>query len=1175
VLLAVLVCLLLQTAGYQSRHPLEFSPLVANAQGVDNTRLHPGEVVKRSLEGGDTHTYLMDLEADKYAHITVEQWVIESDIALIDPNGQTILQVTSRHRELTPVSLIAKASGAYRLTISSHEPKVTSGEYQLKFIETRQASKQDAHRIAAETSFARAEELRKSGDETSKRQAINLFEQTISSWKEANDPIEEAHTLRRLGDIYVSFNDAKQALTYYQQALHHYQQNRDPRGECATLNEITAIYANVGDVTAARQSSVNAARLARGLGDRTLEARALNNMGEIHYLLGEMPQAADLYRRGLQLWIETGDRQGQAETYTSLGYTASDLGQIKEAFDFYRQALELWQAAHDQQGEAITLTAMGRLHSRVGESQHALDLFNRAKPVIERTGNLVEEARVLTGIAFVYFRVGEDEKAVDYYDRALSLFEKANYPNGQAATLYSTARVYYESNQHQKALDAQQKALEIARSIRDHRLEIIVLLEIGKLLAAAGDQSAAIRNYLLARSFAHSQKDLRAEMEAWNLLGLAYRNQDRKHLALDCFRKALALSREAEYRFGESATLYNIAKTKYELGELTDARAQTKAAIDVIEALRTKVGSYELRASYFASVRQLYELYIDVLMDLHTRNPDQGFDVLAFEASERARARSLLEMLGSARVGVREQVDPELLARERELRRQLNEKAEQKLRLKSVSANDVSFHVNREIEELTRSYEEVRAQVRVVSLEHTTQAQPLPLNLKEIRERDLKDDTVLLEFSLGERQSYLWFVTKDSFKTFVLPTRKEIEDSAIELRQLLMPPIAAAGESLDDFQARVRAEEAEYWRKAELLSNTLLGQVAAELGTNRLLIVPDGGLQYLPFNALPVPFRGGAITPLMVDHEITFQPSASILGTLRTRVTRPPAKAIAVFADPVFERDDSRLAAGRKDMIAAVQTQEGQMESALRDVNPSWSIGKIPRLTASRDEANAIIEVASVSDNLKATGFDASKAMATSLDLSQYRIIHIATHGVLDSKRPELSGLLLSRFDREGRQTEGFLTLDDIYNLNLAADMVVLSACNTGLGKDVRGEGLVGLVHGFMYAGTSRVVASLWKVDDEATAELMTDFYREMFRGGKSPSAALRAAQIAMWQQKRWHAPYYWAAFVLQGDYEGKLAANPGGRAPNAWQAAVILALVAGTGFFFWKKKLLKKKHVH
>ena len=1177
VILAVLVCLLLQTTGHRNRQvwsPSEFSTVVANAQPSDNTPLRHNEDVRRRLEGSETHAYTLALESGKYAHLTVEQWVIESEIVLVDPNGQTILRINSRQRELTPISLITKASGSYRLTISSHEPKGTSAEYQLRFVEVRQASKQDERRIAAETSFAMAEELRKKGDEASSRKAISLFEESISSWKEANDPIEEAHTLRRIGDVYVSFYEVHRALTYYQQALHIYQRNRDSRGECATRNEITAIYANIGDVKAARESSANAITLAEKIGDRTLKARALNNVGELHYLLGDMPQAADLYRRGLQLWIETGDRKGQAETYTSLGYTASDLGQVKEAFDFYRQALDLWQAARDRQGEAVTLTAMGRLHSRIGESQDALDLFNRAKPVIERTGNLVEEARIITGIAFVYSRVGENEKAVDYYDRAVSLFEKANYPNGLAATLYSQARVYYDLNQRQKALAAQQKALEIFRSIRDRRLEIKALIEIGKLLNETDNKSAAIRTYLLARSYAHSQKDLRAEMEAWNLLGITYKSQDKKPLALDCFRKALALSREAEYRFGESATLYHIAKTQFELGELADARTQTQAAIDVIEALRTKVGSYDLRASYFASVRQLYELYIDILMNLHIKSPHEGYDVLAFEASERARARSLLEMLGSARVGVRDKVDPELLAQERELRRQLNEKAE--LKLQHVSASDSGSDIDREIEELTRWYQEVRAQVRAVSLEHTEQAQPLPLNLQEIRDRDLKDDTALLEFSLGERQSYLWFVTKDSLKTLILPPRKEIEDSAIELRRFLTPPIAAAGESFNDLQARVGAEQKEYWQKAERLSNTLLGQIASELGTRRLLIVPDGALQYIPFSALPVPASGDDIKPLIMEHEISFQPSASILATLRSRVSQTPKKAIAVFADPVFEREDSRLA-GSKQLIASAQPPEGQMESALRDVNPSWSAGKIPRLLSSRDEANAIIEMASVSDNLKAIGFDASKTAATSIDLSQYRVIHIATHGVLDSKRPELSGLLLSRFDREGRQTEGFLTLDDIYNLNLAADIVVLSACNTGLGKDVSGEGLVGLVHGFMYAGTSRVVSSLWKVDDDATAQLMSDFYREMFQGGKSPSAALREAQIAMWQQKRWHAPYYWAAFVLQGDYEGKLVANRSSRLPNSWQAAVVLVLVlvAGAGFFIWRKKSLTKKYVH
>ena len=1177
VLVAVLVSVMVLITGRWDCHrwpSLASSTLAAAAENDLNIRsLHRGDIVRQSLEGAGVHTYNFDLDAGEYAHLVIEQLAVDSEIVLSDPNDQTILRINSRHRDLTPVSLIAKTAGSYRLTNSSLEPKGTPGEYQLKFVEARPVAKLDAYRIAGETSFAIAEGLRKNGDEASNRKAIRSYEEAISSWKEAKDPIEEAHTLTRLGDVHVSLNEVEQALTYYQQALRLYQRNGDQRGECAALNEITATYANLGNIAAARESSAGANRLARNLGDRLLEARALSNTGEIHYLLGEMPQASDLYRRSLQLWVQTGDRQGQAETNTSLGYTASDLGQVKEAFDFYRQALELWRAARDRQGEAVTLTAMGRLHSRVGQSQDALELFNRAIPVIEATGNLIEHARVLTGIAFVYDKVGESEKAIDYYERALLLFEKANYPNGQAATLYSEARVYSGLNQRQKALDAQHEALKIARSIRDHRLEIKALLEIGKLLDAADDKGAAVSTYLQARSFAHAQKDLRAEMDAWNLLGLTYKTQEKKRLALDCFRKALALSREAEYPFGESATLYHIAKTQFELGDLIDARTQTKAAIDLIETLRTKVGSYDLRASYFASVRQLYEIYIDVLMALHAKHPQEGFDVLAFEASERSRGRSLLEMLNSARVGIHGKVDPRLLAAEQDLRRQLNEKAEQKLRLQNVSATDKDPNTTGELEELTRRYQEARAQVRAASLENTAQLQAVPLDLENIRKRDLKDDTALLEFSLGERRSYLWFVTNDSFQTVILPARKEIEDSTTELRRLLAPPVSEAGESFDDLQARVRADEMDYWARAEALSNTLLGQIASRLGNKRLLIVPDGALQYLPFSALPVPLQSEA-RPLMVEHEISYQPSASILATLRERITRPPTKVIAVFADPIFEMDDSRLANGRKEMLAAVHTREGQMESALRDANPSWSAGRIPRLPASRDEAEAIIEAASVSDNLKAIGFEASKAALTSLDLGQYRVVHIATHGVLDSERPELSGLLLSRFDRAGRQTEGFLTLDDIYNLNLAADMVVLSACNTGLGKDVRGEGLVGLVHGFMYAGTSRVVASLWKVDDEATARLMAEFYREMFQGGKSPSTALRSAQITMWQEKRWHAPYYWAAFVLQGDFEGKLTADRGPGNQRVWLAVLVLALFAGALVIYWKKKRIENKNV-
>lgn len=1039
--------------------------------------------------------------------------------------------------------------------------------------EARPATEGD-YRIAAEASFAKAEQLRKVGDDDSARKAIESYKEAISYWKKAHNRTEEARSLAGIGDIYLSFHELKNSLDYYNRALRLYRNLRDRHGVCQTLNQITSVYVELGENSRALSSYREATSLAHRTGDRTLRAKALNNRGEIFYWSGKQEKAIKFYQHALRLWIEAKDLQGQAETYTYLGYSTSDLAQIKESFDYFHRALELWQAIPDRHGEAITFTGLGRLYSRVGESQEALNYLDKANDFLSRSPNPVEKGRVLTALAFVYGRVGEKQKAIDYYQRALAVYKSANYEMGEAATLYSLGKVYYSLEDHQKAFDSHSEALELARKTGDRRIEVLTLIEIGRLLDFANDKAGAIRNYLLARSFAQSWKDPRVEMDTWNLLGGIYESQGKQQLALDYHKRALSLSRKAEYPFGESETLYRIARVHFALNDLPAARQRIEEAINLIESLRTKVNSQEFRASYFASVRELYELYIDLLMELHAKEPHGGYDVLAFEASERARARSLLEMLATARVGVREKVDPELLARERALREELSAKAEQSLLVQASGREGERAAVDRELEDLATRYQEVRAQVRAASLDHTEQTQPRSLGLQEIRDRDLAGDTALLEFFVGQRRSYLWMVTKNSFKSLLLPPRGEIEASAVALRKLLIPPTAQPGESFDALQARVKEAESEYWRKASVLSETLLGPVAGDLKAKRLLIVPDGPLQYISFAALPIPARGDDVRPLMLEHEISLQPSASILAMLRSRDNKPTEKAIAVFADPVFDLEDSRFETGSGKMLAGNPAHDASMERALRDVNTTWNTGRIPRLLASREEAEAITDLTSVSANLKAIGFDANKSALTSVDLSQFRIIHIATHGILDSKHPELSGLLLSRFDKDGRPKEGFLRLDDIYNLSLSASMVVLSACNTGLGKDVRGEGLVGLVHGFMYAGTSRVVASLWKVDDDATAQLMTHFYREMFQAGKSPAAALRAAQIEMWNQKRWRSPYFWAAFVLHGDYEGRVNDT---RRPqrSPWPAGLMAALVVAAGFFFWKKKLRKKRYVH
>jgi CHAT domain-containing protein len=248
---------------------------------------------------------------------------------------------------------------------------------------------------------------------------------------------------------------------------------------------------------------------------------------------------------------------------------------------------------------------------------------------------------------------------------------------------------------------------------------------------------------------------------------------------------------------------------------------------------------------------------------------------------------------------------------------------------------------------------------------------------------------------------------------------------------------------------------------------------------------------------------------------------------------------VAVLADPVFESDDPRLRGKsastlpvRPDTVVARSAAAGAPQQTLRALDfirdGRWNV---PRLAATRLEADAIVAAASPDMSLKKIGFDASRTTALGPELAQYRIVHFATHGVVDNENPGLSGLIFSLFDERGQPQDGFLRLHDIYTLQLPAELIVLSACNTALGKQLKGEGLMGMVRGFLYAGGKRVVASLWKVDDEATSELMRRFYDEMLRKHHSPAAALRQAQIDMWKQDRWKPPFYWAAFSIQGEW--------------------------------------------
>jgi CHAT domain-containing protein len=556
-----------------------------------------------------------------------------------------------------------------------------------------------------------------------------------------------------------------------------------------------------------------------------------------------------------------------------------------------------------------------------------------------------------------------------------------------------------------------------------------------------------------------------------------------------------SLNRKVSDRQTEASALHSLARVSREQGHLDRSRSYIEAALRVADSMRYDIRSPSLRTSYSASTQAYYEFYIDLLMQLHRQRPAEGFDRAALEANERSRARGLSELLADTRARASEGPGTEAL-----------------------------------------------------------RAEPAALSIAEIQAHVVGDDTILLEYALGDQRSFLWAVTRDSLTAYELPGRYLIEEAAQKLyRQLRSPAQAGSverGLAPDKGDQPADVENESYLTEASALSRILLGPVAGQLGTRRLLIVGQGALQYVPFEALPTPSsldaRGEPI-PLMAHHVIEYLPSASVLESLRREAAsrKPASKTIAVFADPVFETDDTRIPAP-----AAEQRSPSTVEEVAT-----------PRLIGTLKEAEAIMASAPAGQGMMALGFKANRDVALSGELSKYRIIHFATHGLIDTEHPELSGLILSLVDEHGRARNGMLRLSDIYNMRLSADLVVLSACQTGLGQGVRGEGLVGLTRGFMYAGSKSVVASLWKVDDMATAALMGNFYEGMLRDGLTPAAALRAAKMKMWRQERWRHPYYWAGFIVQGD--GDL--NPPSVANGTqYSYFLIMALLpVGVGFLW------------
>jgi len=865
--------------------------------------------------------------------------------------------------------------------------------------------------------------------------------------------------------------------------------------------------------------------LFRAAGDTYREALTLSSIGSVYARLSEFRQALTIFYKTLALAQQLNERRLEAGVETFLGGAHDALGEPKKALEHYDRALSLSKESSNRSAEASALNNIGLIYYHIDDSQTALEYYAKALTLFRALRLQRTEAVVLHNIGSAYVTLAEYEKAMDYFQQALALRRVTQDKNGESEELTSIGVAYRQLELLDKALEFYNQALEIQRATGNKRLEAISLDRMGAIYADMGQPAKALEYHQQALPLHVAIEDRQWQASNLSNSARAYYLLGESAKALDHYNQALAVFRTIGDRQSAARSLQGLATVERDGGNLDQARKHIEEALALIETVRSRSGSQQLRASYLASMENAYEFYIDLLMKLDRKNPGAGQDGEALRAAERGRARSLLELLNESRIDIREGISTDLVQKERELSQALNAKAQRQIQLTAQKGNPEEIAtLNREISALEDEYQQVQIAIRRSSPQYAALTQPQPLGLREIQQQ-LDPNTLLLEYALGDERSYLWVVGTDSLKTYELPKRADIQKAAQHVYELLTArTVIKSLETPAQRQKRIALSDAEFQPAADDLARLILAPAAVEFGNKRLVVVADGALQYVPFAALSLrPNR-----PLILDHEFISLPSASSFAVQRQNLAnrKMAPRAVAVIADPVFSSSDARLNGGARVIEP----------SATRIIEHTTAAGSmqltIPRLPFTRWEAERILAVAPRESSMKALDFSANRAIATSDELSKYRYVHFATHGYLDTTRANLSAIVLSLVDEQGRPQNGFLRTLDIYNLKLPAELVVLSACETGLGKDVRGEGLEGLTRGFMYAGARRVVVSLWNVNDKATASLMQSLYTGMLRAHKAPAAALRAAQIEMLRTRQWQSPYYWAPFVMQGEWK-------------------------------------------
>ena len=971
--------------------------------------------------------------------------------------------------------------------------------------------------------------------------ALKYFEDALAIRKEIGDRKGTAAVLTSIGNIYSSLDRYEKALEYHEEALAIHKDTGDRQGIGAASSNIGTVYRELGRYEKALGYFEGSLAIRKEVGDRKGIGADLGNIGVIYSDLGRYKDALSYCEESLAVYRDIGDRKGIGAELGNLGIVYSNLGQYKNALGYYEESLAIDKEIGYPKGVGAALGNMGTIYRNLGSFDRALVHFEQSLAVEKEIGDKRGVADNLANSGAVYINLGQYEKALGYYDDSLAIKKEIGDRKGTADGLTNVGITYLILGRYEKALDYHKEALAIYREIGDRKGLGSALTNIGNVYSSVERYDKALSSHQEALVIAGEIGNRAGIGSILGNIGIAYWFLGQYEKSYASLTESLQICSDIGAPEFVWRALRQLGATGSSMGKDVEAASNYEKALDTIETMRAGLSEDEARISFMSDKISVYDELIGLYQKMHDKDPSKGYDRKALEIFERREGRVFQEEMGKS--GAREfaGLPAAVKGAETDFEDQMEKVRADIVRERSRQPAQMDTErlqvLNADLEQIKAAYQDLQKDIGEKYPDYYALKHPEPADLKDIQEQVLGPDEMLLVYGVMKENTCLWVIGKKRFGFYPISIgenqlgqkvnswRKGTE-SIIKILTGFESSPRQINESVDAGMKAVSHEGQELY---ELLIPKDVREALS--GAKTLFIVPSGPLYGLPFEAL-VSWTDKEVPRYLVeDFPIAYLSSASLLKTLRETQARKMNKTrfpLLAFANPVYGK--------------SVTTGVTRAESPIADLRERAYLdfmgGTFLELPETEEEARDIKTVLTAPDSSRPLQLrqDASRSNILKLNeaqkLADYKYVVFSCHGVIPNatngvKQP---ALVLSQPDPVGGT--GFLTMADTFSLRFDADLVTLSACNTGRGQEVRGEGIIGLTRAFMYAGTPSISVTLWPVESMSEKRLSTGLY-ENLAAGLGRAEALRQIKLRMIhgeEDESYRYPFFWAPMVLFGD---------------------------------------------